>query len=232
MRIHCIFHETFEGLGCIKSWIKQKGHQVTETRTFLFEPYPETDDFDWLIIMGGALSINEEDKFPWLKIEKNFIHRTIDADKIVLGICFGAQLIAEALGSKIYKNKYQEIGWFPVKIHKNNLPSELKSIPESLTVFHWHGDTFDLPQNVIHIAESVATPNQAFLYKEKVLALQFHFEMDEKAINMMLDHTGNKLLKDRYVQLVDEIVAGKQYIEKNNRIMFMILDYLEGSMKG
>ena len=226
MRIHCIFHETFEGLGCIKNWIKQKDHTVTETRTFLFEPYPDIEDFDWLIIMGGALSINDEDK-PWLKIEKDFVKRTIDADKIVLGICFGAQLIAEALGSRIYKNKYSEIGWFPIKLHNDNLPEALKSIPETLTVFHWHGDTFDLPAKALHLAESEATPNQAFLYNKKILALQFHFEMDDNAINMMLDHTGNKLVKDKYVQLPDEITAGKQHIERNNKIMYLVLDYLE-----
>ncbi|MBN2613053.1 MAG: type 1 glutamine amidotransferase [Bacteroidales bacterium] len=229
MRIHYIMHETFEGLGCIHQWIMQHNHEVTLTRSYLSEPYPPADDIDWLIIMGGGMSTYEEDKHPWLKTEKQFIRRSIDSGKIVLGICLGAQLVADALGAKVYPGTYPEIGWFPVSLNTKNLPRELKHLPQSLTVFHWHGDTFDLPEGAIHLASSEATINQAFIYKEKVLALQFHYEMDEISVKTMLSHAGTHLQKSKYVQTAEEIMAGMHFTAENNRIMYNLLDYLQNS---
>ncbi|MFO7656520.1 MAG: type 1 glutamine amidotransferase [Bacteroidales bacterium] len=227
MKIHYIMHETFEGLGCIHQWINRNNHEVTVTRTFLSESYPDTGDFDWLIIMGGTMSTCEEDKYPWLKTEKQFIRRAIDSGKVVLGICLGAQLIADALGARVYPGKCTERGWFPVSLNVKNLPRELKDTPQTLTVFHWHGDTFDLPEGAVHLAASEITLNQAFLYKEKVLALQFHYEIDETSVKAMLENAGGHLRKSKYTQTADEISEGVHYTEENNRIMFSLLNYLQ-----
>lgn len=230
MRIHCILHETFEGPACINTWIKLKGYSVSYTRTFLSEPYPAVNDFDWLIIMGGGMSVNEESAFNWLKPEKEFIREAVNSDKIILGICFGAQLLAEALGAMVYSAQEQEIGWFPVKLFKENWSAILKEIPESMTVFHWHGDTFSLPDSVLLLASSELTKNQAFLYNDKILALQFHFEIDRSAVESMLGNAGKSLRKSKYVQTANEIGANLKYIRDNNRIMFKILDYLNSRL--
>lgn len=227
MKIHFVLHETFEGPGCMNDWIKQKGYRISVNRTFLNETYPAMDQFDWLIIMGGTMSTYEEEKHKWLKIEKEFIRQTIETGKIVLGICFGAQLIAEALGGRVYKAKVREIGWYPVNLISSNLPAILKTLPGNPVVFHWHGDTFDLPDGAIRLASSEATINQSFLYRDKVMALQYHHEATEEAIGLMIDNSGWQLKKDRYVQSAEEIMKGTGHISENNRIMFKILDYLD-----
>ncbi len=227
VKIHCIMHETFEGPGCMLDWIHQKGYLITYSRTYLHELYPATDRFDWLIIMGGTMSAGEEDKHRWLAKEKEFIRKSVESGKIVLGICFGAQLIAEALGGKVYQAEEKEIGWFPVNLKKSNLPAQLATLPENPVVFHWHGDTFDLPEKAVHLASSKATINQAFLYCDKVVALQYHHEVTQDAVELMLLNLEQQLKKTRFVQSKEEILMGLRYIGENNRIMYKIMNYLD-----
>ncbi|NJK84994.1 MAG: hypothetical protein HC906_02460 [Bacteroidales bacterium] len=131
MNIHCIIHEKYEGIGCIHTWIRNKNHSVTFTKVYDEEPFPDTSQFDWLIIMGGSMSVYEEDKYPVIKIEKEFIGKCIHENKTILGICLGAQFLAAVLGSKVYPGKEREIGWFPILINKENLPLPLRFIPEN-----------------------------------------------------------------------------------------------------
>lgn len=106
-------------------------------------------DFDWLIIMRGSMNIYEEEKYPWLAVEKKFIARTIESGKIVLGICLGSQLIADVLGGRVSRNKYRELGWFPVTLTKEAKDSPVFSaLPARFNVFQWHGDTFKIPQGL------------------------------------------------------------------------------------
>ena len=133
-------------------------------------------DFDWLIILGGPMNIYEEDKYPWLSKEKEFIHQAIASDKIVLGICLGAQLMADVLGGKVQRNVHREIGWFPVKLMPESKASRIfRVLPEEFMALHWHGDTFELPPGAVHTAESQACKNQAFELG-KAIGLQFHLE--------------------------------------------------------
>jgi GMP synthase (glutamine-hydrolysing) len=155
MRIHYLQHVPFEGLGNIENWALSKGHQIADTQLYNNDPLPEPEEFDWLIVMGGPMNIYEEDRFPWLAREKVFIKDAIDSGKIVLGVCLGAQLIADALGAKIHKNQYPEIGWFDVRLTDAARKSRVfRRLPERFTAFHWHGDTFDLPPGATRIAES------------------------------------------------------------------------------
>jgi GMP synthase (glutamine-hydrolysing) len=156
---------------------------------------------------------------------------SIQASKTILGICFGAQLIADVLGARVYPNKEQEIGWFPVTLNIRNLPSELRLLPPEITAFHWHGDTFDLPEGSVLISSSEVTPNQAFLYKKNVLALQYHFEVDERAVKLMIEHAGYGLTNGQYIQSSEEILHGIDHVESNNKIMYNILNYLEQTTK-
>ena len=146
MNIHYLQHVPFEGLGSIEAWLKTGNHRLTDTRLYQNGPLPEMADFDWLIVMGGPMGVDDEDQYPWLKQEKQFIQQAIESGKIVLGICLGAQLIAAALGAKVYKNKNPEIGWFNIDRHIEAEKTILSSVILSqLEVFHWHGDTFDIP---------------------------------------------------------------------------------------
>jgi GMP synthase-like glutamine amidotransferase len=165
MRLHSLEHEPFEGLANIEVWAKNRGHSISRTLLFNNEELPDIDDFDWLVIMGGSMNIYEEEKYPWLREEKNFIAEAIAGKKIVLGICLGSQLIADVLGGNVSKNKYKEIGWFPVSLTADAKNSPVFStLPRKFAAFHWHGDTFKIPPGAVRIAESEGCANQAFEY--------------------------------------------------------------------
>ena len=114
MRAHYLQHVEFEGLGSIEPWLKAAGYEITNTRLFESAKLPDLKKIDLLIVMGGPMSVNDEDDFPWLVSEKKFIREAINSGKPVLGICLGAQLIASATGARVYRNPIKEIGWFPI----------------------------------------------------------------------------------------------------------------------
>ncbi len=208
MRIHYLQHVPFEGLGNIENWALSKGHQISDTQLYNNEPLPEPEDFDWLIIMGGPMNIYEEDRFRWLAREKVFIKDAINAEKIVLGVCLGAQLIASVLGAKIHKNQYPEIGWFDVRLTDAASKSSVFSrLPERFAAFHWHGDTFDLSPGATWIAESDACRNQAFEYGGKVIGLQFHLDTTLESIQRLVEHCGDELVPGEYLQSEKEMLA-------------------------
>jgi GMP synthase (glutamine-hydrolysing) len=224
LRIHYFQHVPHEGLGSIEEWASLSGHSLTSTRFFESAWLPEISEIDWLIIMGGPMSVHDEEQFPWLADEKKFIRQAVDAGKIVLGICLGSQLISAALGARVYKNDEKEIGWFEAELtyfaKSNNLFFDME---DRLKVFHWHGDTFDLPENAIHLAYSKGCKNQAYMYKDKVLALQFHLEPTLDLLLGMIEYGRNELKTGKYVQAEKEILKNKQLIESNRKILFTLL---------
>ena len=115
MKVHYFQHVPFEGLGSIEQWLISKAAQISVTKFYENTNLPEIHEIDWLIIMGGPMSVNNEHTYPWLQAEKKFIAESIANGKIVLGVCLGAQLIASALGAKVYQNQNRDIGWFPVE---------------------------------------------------------------------------------------------------------------------
>ncbi len=135
---------------------------------------------DILIIMGGPMGVYEDDKHPYLNNEISLIQKRITAHKPILGICLGAQLIAAALGAKVYPGTQgKEIGWFPLRLHENAQNTPLKHFDGTLTnMFHWHGDTFDLPVGATLLASSEKYAHQAFTYGHHVMALQCHPEVN------------------------------------------------------
>jgi GMP synthase-like glutamine amidotransferase len=224
MRVHYLQHVHFEGLGSIESFLKNKGYEITSTCLFKGEDFPSLDNFDWLIIMGGPMSVNDEDLYPWLVQEKEFIKKAIESGKLVLGICLGAQLIANVLGAKVYQNKYKEIGWFNINL--KNLENTIfeKILPNELEVFHWHGETFDIPQNAVLIAESLACRNQAFIFKDRVFGLQFHLETTIDSAKAIIKNSRNEMSFSKYVQSEQEIFSNQDKFEKINTVMNSILE--------
>jgi GMP synthase-like glutamine amidotransferase len=227
MRIHCLQHVAFESPGTILSWAGQKGHTITYTN--FFEPaflLPSLQDFDMLLIMGGYMNVDEEESFPWLKKEKQWINEAITNGKKVIGICLGAQLIASALGCKVYKGKEKEIGFFPVQFS-----DEAKSLAyfshftNPYTLFHWHGDTFDLPAGAVLVASTDVCRHQAFLIGEQVLGLQFHLEMNEETVELMMANDGNELLEGgNHIQSSVEIRGGYTFLKRNREDIFVLLN--------
>lgn len=174
MKIHYLQHVAFEGLGSIENWAKLQGHTLSATQLYQDESLPSLENIDFLLVMGGLMNIYEEDKYPWLINEKKFIEQAIKHDKIVLGSCLGSQLIADVLGAKVFPNLEPEIGWFPIEVTAAAQNSNIFNVlPKQLTVFHWHGDTFELPQGATRIAKSDGCHNQAFIYGKKLSVYNF-----------------------------------------------------------
>jgi len=143
MRAHYFQHVPFEGLGSIEPWLKKAGYEITCSRFFEDPVLPNLKNLDFLVVLGGPMSANDEEKFPWLAAEKQFIWDAVAKGKPVLGICLGAQLIANALGARVYPSKVKEIGWFPIYGIVTSDKS-LFEFPASIEVFHWHGETFEV----------------------------------------------------------------------------------------
>jgi GMP synthase-like glutamine amidotransferase len=227
LRIHCFQHVEYEDLGCIEEWCTTNGHPITYTRFYKGESLPKPEDYDWLIVMGGPMGVYEEDKYNWLSQEKEAIRAAIEQHKTVLGICLGSQLIAEVLGSRVYGNPEKEIGWFDIKMTAQGEHEPLlKGMQTEFKVFHWHGDTFDLPQGARLLFNSEACKNQAFLYSNHVLGIQFHFEVTERSIQAMIQKGKQELIQAKYVQSDSTILSSLRHIEPNNKIMFQILNNL------
>ena len=233
MRVHVLQHVAFEGLGCIEDWIDSRQATLSFTRFFSAHEnsLPATEAFDLLIVLGGPMSVNDQTEYPWLAQEKILIQQAIAARKPVMGICLGAQLIAYSLGATVYRNTVKEIGWFPVEAMPS-LPEQAFAFPAQATVFHWHGETFDLPAGTIHLAKSAGCLHQAFQYQDYVIGLQFHLETTTNTAGQIVAHCADELAeelsKDQlYIQDKAQILTlTPQYSKAVNGLMMEILDFL------
>ena len=223
MHIHFIQHMPFEYPGSITDWATEKNYATSYTKIFEEANFPAPDSFDMLVIMGGVMGVYEEDEYDWMKAEKSFIKNSIAANKKVLGICLGAQFIAEALSAKVFPHTKKEIGWFEVeKVISHKLSNNL---PQTFTTFHWHGDTFTLPNNATHLFKTQACELQAFVYKDHVAGLQFHLEVKEDLLNGMTENERSELIKADYVQTENEIKnLMPKHISRQEKFMY---DFLE-----
>jgi GMP synthase-like glutamine amidotransferase len=207
MNVHWFQHVPFEGLGNIEDWLLSRGHTLSCTRFYLGEtPSESMDGFDWLIVMGGPMNVYQHRDHPWLPLEKRVIFEAIRAGKRVLGVCLGAQLIADALGGKVFQNSEREIGWFPVWAVPAGASSPF-AFPSEETVFHWHGDTFSLPPEGVWLARSDGCGHQAFAIGARVLGLQFHLEMNADDIRRIAGECADELVPGRYIQTADQMTS-------------------------
>ncbi|MEJ2061372.1 MAG: amidotransferase [Gammaproteobacteria bacterium] len=226
MRIHYLQHVPAEGLGAIEDWAQRKGAQLSVTRLYENDALPEPDGFDWLIIMGGPMNIYEESDHSWLIPEKRFIHRAIEAGKVVLGFCLGAQLIADALGARVTRNPETEIGWFEVTPVDSVITSPLdKLLDQPVMAFHWHGDRFEMPPEAQLFAHSEACAHQGFVYDDRVYAFQFHAEVTPKVVATFIEAEG-ALPYGPYIQTPEAMLADTAPFESMNQRLFAFLDGL------
>lgn len=228
MRAHYLQHVPFEGLGFMQPWLEAAGCEISCTRPYESADFPALDAFDLLIIMGGPMSVNDEAALPWLAPEKAFVKSAIQAGKRVLGVCLGAQMIASAMGARVYPNRVKEIGWLPVKA-TNAVEDGLFRFPRSVDVFHWHGETFDLPPGAVRLAYSEACPNQAFQLGRSVIGLQFHLETTPECARLLVENCRADLRPiTRYVQSeIDILSADLERYRAANALMGELLAYLQ-----
>lgn len=232
MRIAAITHVSYEDIGYIRDWIKDNDHTLIEIRLWDHDTLPAPEDFDMLIIMGGPMGVHEDHKFPWLKLEKQLIKTALEKRKKILGICLGSQILAQCLGAAVYKNREPEIGWYPV--HKEFfMHSWFPSFDdiESLNFFHWHGDTWDLPEDAVRLFSSEACNNQGFLYSDHAMGLQFHPEVRKEDIALLssraasdLDQKGNFIASGR--QMIEDFDL---YGESSRFFLIELLDSFTGN---
>jgi GMP synthase-like glutamine amidotransferase len=228
MKIHVLQHSPINTLGTIEEYAKIKHYPLESTRFYEVKSPPELDSFDLLIIMGGPMEIYEYEENPWLRDEKDFIKQAVEAGKPLLWICLCPQLLADILVSRVYENRSIEMGWFPVRAAvQEKEPDFLKRMPEEITVFHWHSRTFDLPAGAVHLFESDGCKNQGFIYRERVVALQFHPEVNEERVESLIIRFGDLMADGPFVQKRQEMRDQKRYLAGTKEFMFLILDKFE-----
>ena len=245
IRIHALFHTNYEDLSFIKQWATNYNHMLTITRSYNNDLLPEHDSFDWLIVMGGPMSVHDEEEYPWLIAEKHLIRQAIDTGKTVIGICLGAQLIAHCLGANVQPANVKEIGWLPIRLTTEGQSHPLlQDLPkQDFTVFHFHGDGFGCPQGATATATSEAWANQGFIYQTPqhkalgtwVMGWQCHFEVTKESLAKMVAN-GNDAIQSglinypKTVQSAAEIIArSDQYIADNNAKLAAILNRMANS---
>jgi GMP synthase (glutamine-hydrolysing) len=220
-------HVPFEGPGVIADWALEKGHQLEYTRFYQGDPLPDASIVDLLIIMGGPMNVFDYHMHSWMQDEIEWVGEFIRSGKPVLGICLGAQILAAALGEEVYPGPEKEIGWFNLQF----LPAlgEYKifnELPVMRKVFHWHGDTFNIPKGAARIASSQLFPNQGFIYNRRVIGLQFHLEVTPDSVEALVDNCRDELVEGSHIQSAEEILKENSYFESNQQVLFQFLAYL------
>jgi GMP synthase (glutamine-hydrolysing) len=226
MKILCISHASFEKLGYIETWANKKNHVIRKVNPYRGETLPKIDGFDFIIIMGGPQSMLQIEDAPYLIDEIEFIKEALKLNKCILGICLGAQLIAEALGAKTEHSHHREVGMYLIELldEAKNDPV-FKHFPSKFEAMHWHYHMPGLPENAVLLAKSEGCPRQAFRYGDRVYGLQFHFEMTESLLAGMVENCLSDLVqKGKYVRPVKEILETD--CSEINLKLESILEYL------
>jgi GMP synthase (glutamine-hydrolysing) len=226
-RVHALFHVPFEGLGSIRAWLNQRGFTLTHSALHDGDPVPAVDDFDWLVVMGGPMSVHDEAEYDWMPAEKALIGQALDEGKGLIGICLGAQLIAESLGAKVEPGT-PEIGWARLSGTPEGQDHPLGKLFDGASVLHWHGEQFSLPVGAQRLAATDATPNQAFIHGDKVLGLQFHLEVTYEDAERMCREAHPGRDAEGQVQSPETILADTHRFPMANTVMREVLDFMLG----
>jgi len=228
LRIHFFQHVPFETPAWIGAWAAERGHALAGTHLYAGETAPPPERLDWLVVMGGPMSVHDTRAHPWLAAEKRAIEGAIAAGKTVVGVCLGAQLVAHVLGARVYKNAHKEIGWFEVR--REDAARSLApfaSLPARFTPFHWHGDTFDLPDGAVALARSEPCANQMFASENgRVTGIQFHLEMTREGVSALLAQCAGDLAPGPWVQTAGEMLADGVPFDECHRVLGSVLDGL------
>ncbi|GFK93964.1 GMP synthase [glutamine-hydrolyzing] [Fundidesulfovibrio magnetotacticus] len=226
MRIATIEHVPFEGPANIAVWASSRGHHLDRRLLHAGHALPEPGEFDLLAVMGGPMSVHDELEFPWLADEKRCVKQAVARGRSVLGVCLGAQLLAEVLGGHVTKNAQREIGWHPLSASPWAAASPLmRGIPARFTGFHWHGETFSLPKGATLLAASEACAHQAFGVGGKLAGLQFHFETTAESMEALIAHCGDEMDPGPFTQDADTLRRlAPSHLPELEAMLFTLLD--------
>lgn len=194
MTVLAVRHVTHEGLGLLEKVFEAEGisYEYLDARQ---EPFPSVDlsRYAGLVVLGGAMGVYETGRYPFLSKEMGLLREALQKEVPTLGICLGSQLLAAAGGARVYKGPREEIGWFPISTRLEARQDPLlRHCPAEAMVFHWHGDTFDLPREAQHLASSERYPHQAFRIGECAWGFQFHLEITEPMIKEWIEEAEAK----------------------------------------
>jgi GMP synthase-like glutamine amidotransferase len=230
MRLHLLEHDDLDfSRTNITLWAEKKGHDIKQTYVCNMQPLPSLSEFDWLMVMGGSQHAWEEDVNPWLFGEKLFIADALDKGKTILGICFGAQLLAEVLGGRVFPNSHREIGWYEVRQTVEGKASFFfQNIPETFLTFHWHSDHFSLPPGCVRLSYSQPTPSQAFVCPGRPLAgIQFHPEYTLEMIKYFSQEYSDDWTPDLFVGGKERVLAETEKVPDTYWLMEALLNNMQ-----
>ncbi len=194
-------HVECEHLGVLERLLTEQGVTYRYVKLYEGESIPDLEPYSGIIILGGPMNVYEEREYPFLQHEDTLIKTALKRGTPLLGVCLGAQLIAKAAGSRVYRGNQKEIGWHTLYLTAEGRLNRLfRGVEPQVTVFQWHGDTFDIPEGGVRLARSSLFPNQAFLVGAAAYALQFHVEVSAE---MVRDWT--EIYRDELASLSDAI---------------------------
>lgn len=224
VRIQCFHHIPWEGRAFLPEWAAKTGHEWQATLVPEAERLPDPASFDALVIMGGPMSLRDQNRHPWLKAEKNHLERVLNLGKPFTGICLGAQMLAELYGGQVRMGRQSEIGWYPLLLADERRETWVgDSLPEGLKTFFWHDDVFETPREATRIAGTAASRDQAFVLGSS-LALQFHLEVTPEWAAHLARRDADQLVPGRSTQSASDILGQPPGLyEQNNAAMESLL---------
>jgi GMP synthase (glutamine-hydrolysing) len=217
--VYALQHVAAEPLGIIGDALKAGGIGVEYVHVFAGKPVPgDMTGAAGLVVMGGPMGVYEQAEYPFLSQEIRLIEAALKAEKPVLGVCLGSQLLAAALGAEVKKGDHKEIGWFPVALTEAASIDRLFSeVERSFTAYHWHGDVFDLPVGAVSLASSAQTQRQAFSYQERAYGLLFHLEATHEIVEDMVRGFAGELDEEK-IQGPKIIAQTREHLPELQRI--------------
>lgn len=219
MRINVLQHTPNEGPGMIADWAHAHGHTMYVYHPYQFGVLPTADETEMLVILGGPMSPN--DTLPWIKQERDLIQQLLDRDIPMFGACYGAQQIAKTLGYPVTKAPAKEVGWAPIYRQSPVIPG----IPAKLSVLHWHEEMFTVPAEATLLFSSDRVTNQGFVWKHRVVGLQFHFEPAEDNVREMVVNDYRYIAGSVLNQTAAEILQ-TPVPRENQQVLNAILNYI------
>jgi GMP synthase-like glutamine amidotransferase len=230
MRACILQHVPFEGPAYIGRWLLEHDVSRGTVRLYRDEELPSPEDFDLLVVLGGPMSVNDVERYPWLRRETALIAQAIEAGRGVLGVCLGAQLIAPALGARVGPGPEREIGWFVVRRDRKSDPENAFGLPDEFPALHWHGEACQLPAGCGRLASTEVCRNQVYCKGQNVLAIQCHLEFRPESVSSLADNCTGDLSPGRWVQDEARMLADETLLDSANRLMGSILDRLIGAL--
>jgi|SRR5579859_3492995 GMP synthase (glutamine-hydrolysing) len=226
-----IRHVPFEDLGSFAPVLRERGFAVGYRDAGLDDlGARELVDADLLIVLGGPIGVYESKGYPFLKGEIAVVERRLRLGRPVLGLCLGAQIMAKALGARVYKGKRKELGWSPLGLTDAGRKSALAELGARTAVLHWHGDTFDLPRGAERLASTPLYPNQAYAWQSHGLALQCHIETTVRGLERWFIGHALEIATTRGLTLErlrrDTRRLGRRLEERGPRVLTAWLDGL------